>query len=93
MTWKLSEILKEQESGVGRTIKLCKILSAWKEVVGEKIGSHTEAVKISHGMLFVSTSSPVWAQELSFLKDELMGKLNLVAGSQIIKDIRFRCGG
>lgn len=93
MAWNLAEILKEQESGVGRTIKLCKLLSAWKEIAGDRVGQQTEAVKISNGTLYVLASSPAWAQELTFLKSEFINKFNLIAGSEIITDIRFRAGG
>ena len=93
MADKLAELLTEDRSGFGRAIEICRLLAAWKEAVGEKVGQHTEAVKISNQVLYVSTSSPAWAQELTFLKEELMGKFNARAGKVSIRDIKFSAGG
>lgn len=93
MAQKLSEILNGMEIGIGRTIAACRTLSLWNRVVGERVGKQTEAVKIRNRVLYVSTSSAAWAQELSFLKNEFIKKFNAEAGKEAIQDIRFRSGG
>jgi predicted nucleic acid-binding Zn ribbon protein len=90
---KLSEILAGIEHGAGNTIGTCRLLSLWKRVVDERVGRQTEAVKIRNRVLYVSTSSPAWAQELSFLRPEMVKKFNAEAGKEAIRDIRFRAGG
>lgn len=93
MPEKLSEILSGMEAEVGRTIKTCKLLSLWNRVVGERVGKQTEANKIKNRVLYVSTKTAAWAQELSFLKKEIIEKFNEEAGEEAIRDIRFRSGG
>ena len=92
MTQKLAEILQGMDAGVGRAIKSCSLLSLWDQVVDERTSKHAEAVKIRNRVLYVSTSTSTWAQELSFLKKEIIDKFNGVAGQEVIKDIRFRAG-
>ena len=86
MATKLSDIFEK----MARTVKACSSLSLWKEIVDERISNNTDAIKISNQTLFVSTSTPVWAQELSYLKKEMIIKFNERAGEEIIRDIRFK---
>ena len=93
MSHRLGDILSSMHSGVGKTLKLCNLLTIWDEVVDERVRKHTEAVKIRSGILYVYTSSSAWAQELSFLKGPIVEKFNLVAGEEAISDIRFTAKG
>lgn len=90
MATRLADILGTIDTGIGKTVKACSYLSLWQEIVDERIGKNTEAVKLNNHILFVSTSTPVWAQELSFLKTEMIKKFNARAGEEAIKDIRFK---
>lgn len=90
MTVKLAEILEGMDMGVGRAVKVCELLSLWDQVVDERVGRHTEAVKIRNRILYVSTSTSTWANELSFIKKEIIKKFNARAGEEAIRDIRFK---
>jgi predicted nucleic acid-binding Zn ribbon protein len=74
-------------------VRHCQLLTLWKEVVDERVGRQTNPVKIRNQVLSVETASPVWAQELKFLKPALVEKFNALAGEQAIKDIRFKAMG
>jgi predicted nucleic acid-binding Zn ribbon protein len=93
MTEKLAEILGCMEIGVGKAIQICGLLSLWPDIVDERVGKNTEALKIRNKVLHVATSSPAWAQELTFLKNGFIEKFNQAAGRTVIKDIRFKSGG
>ena len=93
MTERLSEILEGIEAGFGRTVKACRLLSLWDRVVDDRVGRQTEAVKIRNRVLYVRAASPAWAQELSFLKCEIIKKFNSEAGKEAILDIKFKAGG
>ncbi|MFH1684537.1 MAG: DUF721 domain-containing protein [Candidatus Margulisiibacteriota bacterium] len=93
MAKKLGDILDGLETGMGRSIQICSLLSLWEKVVDERVGKHTEAIKIRNGILYVSASSPAWAQELTFLKRDIIKKFNLQAGKEVINDIKFKSGG
>ncbi|MEA3493255.1 MAG: DUF721 domain-containing protein [Candidatus Margulisiibacteriota bacterium] len=92
MAHKLADILGQMETGVAKSVKLCSYLSLWEEIIGQRISKNAVAVKISNRILYVNTSSPTWAQELTFLKGDIIGKFNDRAGKSIISDIRFRTG-
>jgi len=90
MAHRLADILISLEGCVGVAIKNCNLLSLWGEVVDERAGKHAEAVKIKNRTLYVSTSTSTWAQELSFLKEDIIKKFNQRAGREVIRDVMFR---
>ena len=90
MAYRLGEILKEIQGGAGQAVKLCGRLEIWSSVVDERVGKNTEAIKIRNRTLYVITSSAAWANELSYLKKEIIRKFNSAAGEETIKDIYFR---
>lgn len=93
MAQQLADILDGMETGLAKSIKICGLLGLWDKVVDERVGKHTEAIKISNRILYVATSSSTWAQELSFLKKNFIEKFNKEAGKEVIKDIKFKSGG
>lgn len=93
MANKLADIFDGMGLGLGKTIELCNLLTLWQSVVDDRVGKHAEAVKIRNKTLYISTSSPAWAQELSFLKNDIIEKFNKKAGKEAVNDIKFSCGG
>lgn len=54
-----------------------KLLAEWSEIVGPSVSAQTEPLKItSKRVLQVATSSGVWAHNLSFERQALLGKIN-----------------
>lgn len=93
MAQKLADILAGLQSSAGKAVEICGALSLWGQVVDERVNKHTEPIKISNRTLYVSTSSSAWAQELTFLKKEIMEKFNGLAGKAAIRDIKFSAKG
>lgn len=91
MTELLADIFNTSKSGTA--VRSGNLTLMWDKVVSGEIARFTEAVKVSRQVLYVEVKSPVWAQELNFLKPEIMQKLNQKAGYPAIKDIRFKAGG
>jgi len=87
---KLQSILSHLGGGFSAALKNCELLSLWPQVVDDRVGKNTEPVKIKNRTLYVAAASPAWAQELSFLKREIINKFNLMAGEEVISDIRFK---
>ncbi|AFY54004.1 putative RNA-binding protein containing Zn ribbon [Rivularia sp. PCC 7116] len=65
-----------------------RLLDCWQEVVGEVVATHTQPVSIERGILWVATSSAVWAQNLTFERQKFLKKLNLILPTPLV-DIRF----
>lgn len=64
----------------------------WNDVVGNVIARNAQPEKIRKGTLFVKVSSPVWMQQLQFMKDMIAEKLNHRLKGEVIKNIFFMVG-
>jgi hypothetical protein len=60
----------------------------WRDVVGERVARRTQPGKIQDGVLLVGVESPIWAQELSLLSEEVVGRLK--SRGYPVTSIRFR---
>ena len=64
----------------------------WNDVVGAVIARNAQPEKIRNGTLFVKVSSPVWMQQLQFMKEMIAGKLNQRLKGEVVKNIFFMVG-
>lgn len=66
-----------------------RLLQYWGEVVGPVVSAQTRPTAISNGsILWVTTSSAVWAQNLAFERHRILEKLNVKLINPVA-DIRF----
>ena len=86
----LSSVLSK--SGLTDKSEYLKIYKIWPAIVGEKIAENTCLESVKRGTLFVNASSSAWMQELHFLKDMIIEKLEKELGEETVKDIRFKTG-
>ncbi len=64
--------------------------SKWKECVGAPIASHTSPSFISKKKLYIDVDSPVWANQLNFLQEEIIKKINEFFNKEVVKEIFFK---
>jgi predicted nucleic acid-binding Zn ribbon protein len=64
----------------------------WNDVVGKLLARNAQPEKIRNGTLFVKVSSPVWMQQLQFMKDLLAEKINERLHAKVVKNIFFVVG-
>jgi len=64
----------------------------WNETVGQTIARNAQPEKIRNGTLFVKVSSPVWMQQLQFMKEMIADKLNQRLGRDVVTSIFFMVG-
>lgn len=76
------------EFGLRRKLKEYDVVTAWPDIVGEKIAKVTEAYKIDRGVLFVRVRTSEWRNELVMRKPEILQKINV--RETIVTDILFR---
>ncbi len=69
-----------------------KLLKNWPEIAGEQIAAHTRPDQIKFKKLYLIAESSVWIQHLTFLKPELIEKINAAAGKSLITDVVLRVG-
>lgn len=78
-----------RDLGITKAIQQNMAVSRWAEIVGNRISEVSEAEKIENGVLFVKVSSPVWRNELVFMKSNLISSVNEALEKNIVKDIKF----
>ena len=61
----------------------------WRKIAVGPIGTNTKIIKFAFGTLTIRASNPVWRNELSLRKIELLNRLNDELEKIKIKDIRF----
>src|SRR5262245_8476172 len=64
----------------------------WNHIVGTTIARNAQPEKIRNGTLFVKVSSPVWMQQLQFMKEMIAEKLNQRLKGDVVKTIFFMVG-
>jgi predicted nucleic acid-binding Zn ribbon protein len=64
-------------------------VTMWPNIVGPKIAEETKALRIDGETLVVKVARAAWRQQLTFMKEELLAKLESAVGKGSIKDIRF----
>jgi predicted nucleic acid-binding Zn ribbon protein len=64
----------------------------WNDVVGKAIARNAQPEKIRNGTLFVKVASPVWMQQLQYMKEMIAEKLNTRLKSEVVKNIFFVVG-
>lgn len=82
--------IQKQQTWVAQE-QYSRLKQCWQEVVGEKVTLHTRPLYITRQVLWVATSSSVWAQELSLKRYTLLKKLNAHLSEKLV-DLRFSPG-
>jgi len=65
-------------------------VSQWHEITGEKVASHTQAIRFQQGILVVEVDNPSWMNELSYMKHQLVEEINKKLDRPVVKTIIFR---
>ena len=76
--------------GIRKKLNRCEILDRWPGIVGTQIANVTTADHIEGDKLFVRVTLATWRNELVFLKQELIRRINEEMKEEIIQDIIFR---
>lgn len=66
-----------------------KVISMWKELMGDMIANRTLKLFIKDKILFVTLSSAPLKQELTGARQKVIEVINNKVGSEVIKDVRF----
>lgn len=64
----------------------------WDAIVGKTIATHTRPTGIRYKKLYIVVDNPVWLQEISFYKDDLVNNVNKYFGKIVIKEVYLKTG-
>ena len=73
-------------------IKEGKIWEIWDKAVGPVVARNAQPESIRGRVLFVRVSTSAWMQQLQFIKERIIEKLNQSLGKTLVKSISFRLG-
>lgn len=90
----LGTILDDVAQRLGLKGKLLeyRLRRQWPTIVGDQVAAHTRPESIRFRKLYVIVDSSVWIQQLTFLKQSLLDKINMMAETSLISDIVLRVG-
>ena len=66
------------------------VQEAWKSLMGNGVNSYTKEVVLKGSTLYVSLTSAVLREELSYGKQKIIKMINEELGKEVIKDIILR---
>lgn len=86
----LNTVLKKfvKDFGLEGGAALTNLQKQWANIAGQTIASHTSPFTIRNSVLTLTVDTPQWMHHLSFVKEEMLGKLEKFS----ISEIRFTLG-
>jgi predicted nucleic acid-binding Zn ribbon protein len=67
---------------------LADVQRVWPDAVGAVIAAQAEPTSERDGVLTVTCTSAVWAQELDLMGPEVAGRLNAALGAETVRALR-----
>ena len=88
----ISDVLKEfiDKNKLQSGMDKIDVQQAWKSLMGNGVNSYTNEVILKGATLYVSLSSAVLRQELSYGKQKIITMLNEELRKDVVKDLIFR---
>jgi predicted nucleic acid-binding Zn ribbon protein len=79
-----------EKLGISKKLRRYEVLELWPAIVGERIAGVSSAERLVGGKLFVRVEKAAWRNELMFLKEELIAKINATMKEEVVSEIVFR---
>ena len=77
------------ELGISEKIVECEALLVWNDVVGPSLAKNARPIRINNGILEIAVPSAVWRTQLSFMKTDIVRRMNCHVGGEIIRELRL----
>lgn len=79
-------------SGLTDQARRVRIARAWREAVGETLANRTHPEAFRRGVLIVKAASAAWQNQLTYLRGDLIDRINATLGHELVKDIKVVAG-
>src|SRR5262249_44476457 len=86
----LANSLKRLE--LGKRLDEYGVWPVWNDVVGKPVARNAQPERIRNGTLFVKVTSPVWMQQLQYMKEMIADNINQRLKADVVKNIFFVVG-
>jgi hypothetical protein len=88
----LGDALKEfiKENNLQKGIDKVDVRDAWAKLMGNGVNNYTTAVELKNEVLYISLTSSVLREELSYGKSKIIALVNEELGKELVKKIVLR---
>jgi predicted nucleic acid-binding Zn ribbon protein len=87
----IDSLLRKCRPGTGDAFN--QVWELWDDVVGHAIADQARPSAFNGGILIIQVTNSVWLQQLQFLRQEILTKLNDRCGSLVVRELKFKIGG
>ena len=87
----LADVIRDL--GLSKKLSEQRAVIEWADIVGRRVAEHARAIKVDSGKLLVEVDSPVWSQELTLMKRNILREINDRIGRHAIDNVHFVLGG
>ena len=84
--------LEDLTSTLAPATTLARVQKVWERVAGPAIAASARPTGERDGVLTVTCTAAVWAQELDLMSSELIPRLNSALAAEDIRELRCRTG-
>jgi predicted nucleic acid-binding Zn ribbon protein len=88
----LSVALESLASALEPATTLARVQKVWESAVGPAIAAAAQPTAEHEGVLTVTCSAAVWAQELDLMSGDLVPRLNTALADDVVRGLRCRTG-
>lgn len=78
---------------LGKRLKEAQIWEQWPSLAGKRLCTHGHPVVVKDKTLHVEAYSPVWVSKFAYFKWDIIGRVNRMAGQELISDIYVTLAG
>lgn len=88
----IADVLKQfiEKNNLQSGMDKIDVQDAWKSLMGNGVNSYTKEVVLKGTTLYVSLTSAVLREELSYGKQKIVKMINEELGKEVIKDVILR---
>jgi predicted nucleic acid-binding Zn ribbon protein len=84
-----ADVLRDAVAGAAPDTLLARVQAVWPEVAGAAIAAESSPAGEREGTVTIECSGAVWAQELTLLEADLVGRLNARLKPVQVRSLRF----
>lgn len=81
----IAQLFKEEK--LDEKYSIFAIRNDWEAIVGKTVAKHTTQINYAAGILFVSIDSSVVRNEMAYVKESILQKVNTYIGKRLVKEL------
>ncbi len=88
----VGDVLKalQKTTSLGKQLELAQVWERWGEIAGEALAAHGRPYTVKDGVLHVMADSTVWMHKYAYSKWRIVGRINRLAGRELVSDLFIR---